>query len=152
MNTGVTDVPLFDTRSCLYFTQMFEGTNIVRCPAFDMSAAVSTNAMFEYCHNLEEIPEFIMPNVTNSEYMFQQCYGLADIPDLKLPSVDYCTCMFRSCRNIKTGILRMYNNLKDHATYYHEGTFRNCGVDTMEGAAELALVSDDWKGPYHEPT
>lgn len=152
MNTGVTDVPLFDTRSCLYFTQMFEGTNIVRCPVFDMSSALSTNAMFEYCHNLEEIPEFIMPNVTNSEFMFQQCYALTDIPDLKLPSVGYCTCMFRSCRNIKTGITRMYNNLLAANPAYHEGTFRNCGVDTEEGTAELALVPDDWKGPYYEAT
>lgn len=151
MNTSVTEVPLFDTRSCTGFTQMFEGTPIIRCPAFDMSSATTTNAMFDYCHDLVEIPDFDLTNITNSEFMFQECYSLTDIPDLKLPNVNYCTCMFRSCRNIKTGILRMFNNL-GHATTYHEGTFRNCGVDTVEGSAELALVPDDWKGPYYEPT
>lgn len=147
MNTSVTEVPLFDTRSCTGFTQMFEGTPIIRCPAFDMSSATTTNAMFDYCHDLVEIPDFDLTNITNSEFMFQECYSLTDIPDLKLPNVNYCTCMFRSCRNIKTGILRMFNNLR-HATTYHAGTFNNCGVDTVEGAAELALVPDAWKNEY----
>jgi hypothetical protein len=56
--------------------------------------------------------------------------------------------MYYGCTNVETGILDAYNSLAarnlPNEEYYHH-CFKNCGSNTVAGAAELAQIPSGWK-------
>jgi len=54
--------------------------------------------------------------------------------------------MFHSCANVESGALALYQQASTQTTIpTHTQAFRDCGSNTVTGAAELALIPDDWK-------
>lgn len=143
--TALTEIPFFDTHNVVYMNNAFSGTRITSAHEYDLSSATTVQGLFHSCSNLIDVPDYDIPLATNSEYMFWGCTSLTDIPDLNIPNVLYCTRMFIYCYNVETGMLRIYNKLKNTAGYYHSECFRDCGINTTAGSAELAQIPDDWK-------
>lgn len=143
--TGLNEIPFFDTHNVMYMNNAFSGTRITSAHEYDLSSATSVQSLFHSCPNLVDVPDYDIPLATNTEYMFWGCTSLKDIPDLNIPRVYYCTRMFIDCNNVETGMLRIYNKLKTTAGSYHSECFRNCGINTTAGSAELAQIPDDWK-------
>lgn len=80
------------------------------------------------------------------EYLFSGCTVLKSIPTLRATGTIQCSNAFNGCRSVESGILAAYNALAPMTEQYqHRFTFRNCGVDSSSGAAELAQIPSDWK-------
>jgi hypothetical protein len=79
--------------------------------------------------------------------MFYQCSSLSAVPLYDTTNAYNTTNMFRSAVNVKTGSLALYQQASTQTTppTYHVGTFYNCGINTTQGAAELAQIPSDWK-------
>lgn len=145
-----TSVPLFPTQSCQAFGSMFYGcTNLVTVPLFDTRNAIYFNSMFEGCTSLQSIPLFDSSNVQYFHLMFKGCTSLREVPLLDTSS---CTSdiyqMFDGCTNVRSGALDMYNQVSTQSPVpsRHAYMFRNCGSNTITGAAELAQIPTSWGG------
>lgn len=80
------------------------------------------------------------------ERLFSGCTNLEAIPLLRATGSIQCSYAFDGCRSVGSGILAAYNVLAPvSGQYQHQFTFRNCGVDSSSGAAELAQIPSDWK-------
>ena len=103
---------------------MFNGCKFATVPLFDTSSVTSMFAMFYGCTSLTNIPLFDTSNVTTMRNMFFNCY------------------------NVQSGALALYQQASTQATppSVYEGTFTNCGRDTVSGAAELAQIPSSWGG------
>ena len=105
--------------------------------------------MFEACSKLTTVCDLDLSSVSNIGELFAECSSLTEIPDITVIDTfgaHECTGMFYNCTNVQSGILRMYNKLKNaNVMYYHDWTFGNCGKDTVTGAAELAQIPSGWK-------
>ena len=78
---------------------------------------------------------------------FQNLSHLKTIPALDMSQTVYVDLMFKGCRNVESGILAMYNHLSSISTITtHSDCFKDCGVDTVTGAAELEQIPADWGG------
>jgi hypothetical protein len=55
--------------------------------------------------------------------------------------------MFSGMTNVGAGSYAFYQDLisKGYGTAPHYHTFYNCGINTQEGAADLAQIPSDWK-------
>lgn len=90
--------------------------------------------------------------VTNMYYMFQ---GTNDSNMCQLTNINFnfdvssltnVSNMFDYCKNVEGGILDFYNRLLNESQVaYHTYCFRNCGANTVTGAAELAQIPSGWK-------
>lgn len=98
---------------------------------------------------LEEVNLSNTDNLTNISNLFTGCTGLKSIPQFNVSSVTICQDTFRNCTNAESGIVDMYNALKDN-TYQssnsYKDCFTNCGSNTITGAAELAQIPSSWGG------
>ncbi len=94
-------------------------------PLFDTSSATDAFGMFSDCSAITSpIPKFNFPNtITNVGYIFQ------------------------GCTNVPSGALELYQSLSAitgiNNTY---SAFKNCGSNTVTGAAELAQIPSSWGG------
>lgn len=87
-----------------------------------------------------------LPNVKDCSYMFRDCGYLTAIPDISVPKVENVDWMFGGCSNVSANISATYQMLSNIQTITsHDDAFYNCGSNTVQGAAELALIPDDWK-------
>lgn len=82
--------------------------------------------------------------------MFQGCSGLIEVPPVTAAYNVFSTVrgMFSGCVNVTGGALDLYNVMSQYLTgnrEYHAGAFKNCGINTTTGAAELAQIPIDWK-------
>ena len=128
--------------------RLFAGCpNLTSVALFDTSSITNGASMFDTCSSLISVPLFDFSNVTNTQNMFRDCAALSYIPAFVLSSVDNCRDMFNGCRNVQSGALAVYNQLVATVTasFKYAGTFKNCGADTVTGAAELAQIPSDWK-------
>lgn len=144
--TSLRNVVLFDTSTVTETSNMFtECTHLTTVPLFDLSNVTNALQMFKSCYALTSVPLFDLSKVTNAGGMFKSC-SLTNIPYFNLQSVRNVKEMFDGNSYVNNGILAMYQQLSALANIYnHESTFRNCGVNTTQGAAELAQIPDDWK-------
>ena len=123
--THLASVPLFDTSSVVTMSTMFANcTNLVSVPLFDTSSVVSMSGMFSGCTSLVSVPLFVTSRVTDMNDMFNRCYA------------------------VESGALALYNQASSQANppTSHRGTFKDCGRDTVTGAAELAQIPASWGG------
>lgn len=97
--------------------------NITRLPNFDMSSATNISDAFHLC-NLESIDTTKLSALSGSVNVKE---------------------MFTDNRNCKSGILDAYAVL-DAVDNDHTNCFRNCGIDTDEGRAELEQIPVSWGG------
>lgn len=157
-----------NTSKCTDFSSMFNGCRkLVSVGTINTSKASITDWMFNGCENLIELPSINLSQIESMAGMFVGCPKLSVIPNITLPAYTYanrgkiedCHQLFDGCYNISSGALDLYNRLTH--TYYlsgqtcclvilkdklaHQYCFRNCGRDTVTGAAELAQIPSDWK-------
>ena len=171
--TALSSVQIFDTSNAVDFGRMFTiCSKLNNVPLFDMSNASSTRYMFYNCTSMSSAPEFDISNVENLHGMFEQtkltaipeydlsnaknisnicnmCYSLKDVPLFKnTNSLVSSYNAFNSCNAVSGGISALYTQLATCQSLVngnHNGTFRNCGTGTTQGAAELANIPSDWK-------
>lgn len=105
------------------------------------------SVMFRNCYALTSVSLFDTSNVWNMEEMFRYCRSLTTIPLFDTSRVNSVNYMFQECTNVESGALALYNQMSTQADppHSHNQTFRNCGSDTVTGAAELAQIPSDWK-------
>ncbi len=144
----LTSVPLFDTSRVTNIYSMFHNcTSLTSVPLFDTSRVTNIYSMFDNCTSLTSVPLFDTSSVTTFEYMFSKCSALKTVPLFNTSSVVFMTGMFENCTNVQSGALALYRQASTQANppSKHTGTFKNCGVNTTTGAAELAQIPEDWK-------
>lgn len=146
--THLTTVALFDTSKVTDLECMFyQCTRLTTVPLFDTSSAIDTNRMFAECAFLTTVPLFDTSNVTNMERMFYACSSLTTIPLFNTYNVTNMMFTFYQCTRVETGALALYQQASSQANppIFHEATFRNCGVNTVTGAAELEQIPNGWR-------
>lgn len=98
-------------------------------------------------NNLIEIVGSNSESVTSMYELCYNCTGLKYITQLDTRNVQNIDRGFISCFNVESGALALYQQMstQDKPTSWHAYTFRDCGRDTVSGAAELAQIPSDWK-------
>lgn len=111
----------FSVSSINGIPEMFAQSHIVyACPGIRLQPNQSAQHMFRHCQELIEIPVFDWDYVPGTiEQMFANDYY------------------------VMTGITRLYDNWSTVGN--HSACFRDCGSNTVTGAAELAQIPSDWK-------
>lgn len=113
--------------------------------------------LFAGCTALKHVNHFVRVNQYGLEadrlpvsgdtyYMFKGCSSLMAIPPLSVGSIYDCSEMFYECRQVISGISAAYDALSAATPRQHNNTFRNCGIDTPQGYAELQTVPASWGG------
>ena len=146
--TSLTSVALFDTSSVTDMRILFsECSSLTSVPLFETSSVTNMEYMFDNCSSLTTVPLFNTSSVTNMQYMFYRCFSLASVPLFDTSSVTNMEYMFENCKKVQSGALALYRQASTQANppSGHARTFRNCGVNTTTGAAELAQIPEDWK-------
>lgn len=143
--------PSLDTSDVTSTYMMFEGcSSMTSVPFYDTHNVLSSNRMFYDCHSLVHSPTFNLTKVTDMSYMYTHCSVLSSVPLFNTTftyKTGNMTQAFYNCVNVQQGALALYNRVGNVLTRAsaHNGTFRNCGVNTVNGAAELAQIPSDWK-------
>ena len=114
---------------------------------FDTSSVTDMTNMFRGCSALTSVPLFDLSRVTNASYMFRACSALTSVPLFDTSSMTRVVQMFQDCRNVESGALALYTQMSTQAypPPTHTRCFRNCGSNTVTGAAELAQIPSGWK-------
>lgn len=149
--SSITELPLFDTSNVVSFTSAFGGCAIVESPLFDTSEAQYVDSMYNGCASLVTLPNLDLSKVVSANYFAYWCKSLTSVPHYSMPNVTSVDYMFAFCDNVESGALSLYESLSGQANppSYHSACFRDCGKDTVTGAAELALIPNDWKYDWH---
>lgn len=130
-------------------TGMFWWCRSLRAVAlFDTSNVTSMAGMFAFCQNgLTSVPLFDTSNVIVIGNMFAYCTLLKSVPLFDTSKVTNMHSMLHNCINVESGALALYQqaSTQTNPPSGHSETFRECGTDTVTGAAELAQIPDDWK-------
>lgn len=147
----LTTIPAFDTRNVTKFGSflgMYHSiSSLTSVPLLNTSSATDTGQMFEGCTKLTSVPLFDLSNVTEMSGMFSDCVSLTSIPDFDISSVTNMKWAFRWCYKVESGALSLYQKASSlPQTVLHSETFKECGKDTVTGAAELAQIPTTWGG------
>lgn len=121
--TDLSSVALFDTSKVTDMSYMFDSTRLSSIPLFDTSSCIYLTTMFCSCSMLVSVPLLDTSSCVDMEAMFDGCY------------------------NVQSGALALYQqaSTQTNPPSNHSHTFRNCGTNTVTGAAELAQIPSDWK-------
>lgn len=120
--SGITGVAIIDTREMAHFSEAFTG-----------------------CTNLQFVADGI-PVSGDCFEMFAECTSLRRVPLLEQAGATIVIQMFMNCYNVEGGILDFYDRFRSIADQgSHWACFRDCGINTTTGAAELTQLPWDWK-------
>lgn len=124
----------------------FDCPKLEKVALFDMSNIRRTIRMFNWCPNLKSVPFFDTSNCIDMTAMFACCLTLETVPLFDTSKCTKMDGMFEDCPNVKSGALALYRQASSQATVpSHSTTFRDCGINTPTGSAELAQIPNDWK-------
>ena len=140
--------------------------DLVKVCDLNSSNVTDVKYMFSGCYNLTTVGSIDVSKTNDwwslMQFMFSGCTKLTAIPNIKLPAytiqndgiIRDCSYMFNGCVNVASGILDFYNRITyiyygshrliDNSTTYN-CCFKDCGSNTVTGAAELAQIPSDWK-------
>ena len=144
----LTTVPLFDTSNVTSMASTFFGCqSLSSVPLFNTSNVTTMSSMFWNCTQLPTAPLLDTSNVTSMAGMFCNCFSLTSVPLLDTSNVTNMDSMFKDCRRVQSGALALYNQASSQTTppTEHNATFRNCGISSTQGSAELSQIPNDWK-------
>ena len=151
--TSLTSVPLFDTSNVTNMNDAFNGcTSLTSVPLFDTSKVTGMNGSFNNCVSLTSVPLFDTSSTTNTSFMFRGCTSLTSVPLFDTSNVTNMGSMLNGCTKVEGGSLALYQQASTQETppTSHTDTFKNCGIDTTTGAAELAQIPTSWGGTKEE--
>ena len=146
--SSLTSVPLFNTSRVTSMKSMFYNCAALESvPLFDTSSVTNMYQMFEGCSSLTSVPLFNTSSVTDMYSMFFGCRSLTSVPLFDTLSVTNMSYMLYECVSVQSGALALYMQASTQAQppTNHSQTFYNCGINTPQGAAELAQIPSDWK-------
>jgi hypothetical protein len=145
------EMPLIDTSNVkdMYWA-FWACKSLKELPPIDTSNVSSMRGAFRSCQSISSFPALNTQNVKFMDTMFADCSGLKSIPTLDTTNVVECDNMFINCINVESGISSFYNQLlTSPVTSYGPGnyhqTFKNCGISSTQGSAELAQIPSGWK-------
>ena len=144
-----TTVQLFDTSSCTSMANMFgRCSSLTTVPLFDTSSCTAIYGAFSSCTSLTTVPLFDTSSVTAMNDMFSDCTSLTTVPLFDTRSCRVMTWMFQNCYNVQSGALALYQQASTQATppSSYGNCFKDCGKNTVTGAAELAQIPTSWGG------
>jgi len=149
--TSLTSVsPDLDFSSATHISYLFYNTALETIPNFDFGNATRATSTFRFCRNLKSLPNLNLSKIKTALGFISDCSSLTAIPQCmySLTSVTDVTYILDGCVNIASGILDFYNFLstKQVTVTDHDYAFRNCGSNTVTGAAELAMIPQSWGG------
>ena len=145
---SLTGVPLFDTSKATDMTDMFNGCSALKSlPQFNTSAVSAFSRFCMGCSSLSGAPLLDTSNAINLNDMYGACVSIKEVPLYATDKAKYVQYMFSECRNVEHGALALYQQMSTQTTppIRYEYTFKNCGVNTVAGAAELAQIPSAWK-------
>ena len=145
-STHIEEIPLLDTSKVkdMYWA-FWACKSLKEMPAINTSNVSEMEGAFRYCESMSSFPVLDTSNVSSMESTFADCSGLKYIPSLDTSNLRNTYGMFYNCVNVESGISSFYNQLLNSPVSYHTLTFRNCGINTQQGQAELALIPSGWK-------
>lgn len=147
--TSLTSVSLFDTSKVTTMQYLFRAcTSLTSVPLFDTSNVTIINAMLSGCTSLTSVPLFDTSKATFMYDMFLNCTSLTKVPLLDTSKATSMYQMFSGCTSVESGALALYQQASTQknppsATY---NAFKDCGSNTITGAAELAQIPVSWGG------
>ena len=116
----------------------------------DMNCGDKTNigSMFQHYTALTNVGLFDSSGITVMTAVFMGCTSLTTIPLFNTSNVTDMSAMFSGCTNVESGALALYQQASTQTTppSTHTDTFKNCGSNTVTGAAELAQIPTSWGG------
>ena len=112
------------------------------------TGVTSMSGMFTGCSSLTNIPLFDTSSASYLNSMFNECSSLTAVPLFDTSSAINMNYMFSGCTNVASGAYALYQQASSQSTppSAHSSCFRNCGRDTVTGAAELAMIPASWGG------
>ena len=148
-HTRLSEIALFDTSNVTNMSSMFKGcSGLSGVPAFDTSKVRNMGTMFEGT-SITSIPNFDTSSVTYIAGMFKDCTSLREI---SLPNTFVFKAnapvyeMFSGCKLVSGGIVNAYNAMIAANVGSHANTFKDCGIYTDTGTAELSQIPSSWGG------
>lgn len=98
--------------------------------------------------NILEVIAANLDGIDDITNMFSNNSGITIIGQIYNITATKCNNMFNGCTNVETGALTVYNQLAALGAQItsHTDTFKNCGSNTVTGAAELAQIPSSWGG------
>lgn len=122
--------------------------NLLEVLGANTSGVTDMSYMFANCSALTTVPVFDTSSVTTTSYMFNNCTSLTTVPLFDTSSLVIMARMFYYCTAVESGALALYTQASTQATppTNHSYTFKNCGINTTTGAAELAQIPSNWGG------
>lgn len=156
--SSLSSVPQLNLTAVKDASIMFAGCfSLSSVPSFTLSnidetVGIGVTDMFLGCRSLTSVGTLRLPTVTGAVRLFKNCSALTAIPDVRFtkyqdmytPHITNVEGIFENCVNVETGITAFYHDYSA-SVYNHGSAFRNCGINTVQGAAELAQIPDDWK-------
>ena len=123
-------------------------TALTTVSLFDTSSVTDMHGMFSVCTALTEVPLLDTSSATNMNSMFKSCSSLTEVPLLDTSSATSVDLMFHMCSSVESGALALYTQASSQINppSSHLWTFKDCGVNTQTGAAELAQIPSSWGG------
>lgn len=102
---------------------------------------------FMYNTGLTNLTILGSSSVTSIASMCSGCSSLQRVPLFETDSITSCMSAFSGCSAVESGALALYQQMSSQANppTSYDNCFTNCGSDTISGAAELALIPNDWK-------
>lgn len=157
---NLTRVPNFDLSSARSIVEIYADCHkLVDIPKLNIEdmdytfyPGVGYGGMFMNCTSLTQIPKLDYSNATGTgtetEAMFRGCTNLRKINHITTNNVYDCKEMFKDCVNVESGALAYYNQLISQSTppQEYEACFKNCGINTPTGLAELKQIPQSWGG------
>lgn len=123
-------------------------SHIVEILGINCSGVTSMKTFFGSCTNLRTVAQFDTSGVGNMANMFIYCSSLQTVPLLDTSSASDTSQMFYDCTSVQSGALALYQQASSQTNppSSHSSMFKNCGKDTVTGAAELAQIPSSWGG------
>lgn len=148
--TALSSMPSFDTSKVFSMNGTFQDcSSLLSAPFLDTSNVLSMSETFMNCTSLTSVPLYDTSNVTDIVGMmhaFANCSSLTSVPLFDTRNVINMDYMFFRCVNVQSGALALYQQASSQTNVTsHYGTFRDCGINTQTGSAELAQIPSDWK-------
>lgn len=153
---GLVEVMAANVSNITNMTGLFIGcSRLYKVCDLNTSKCTDFTGMFSGCDKLISVGSIDMSKVIYMSNMFAGCSKLSAIPNITLPAYTYPNAgrivegyyAFSGCRSVTSGSLDLYNRLthifdNSYMIIYGSWTecFKNCGIDTETGAAELAQI------------
>ena len=146
--TGTTDVYDVYKSGTNFNMFLYLSTNVIEVLGANTTGITRMESMFYNCTSLTTVTLFDTSSVTTMKEMFSNCTSLTSVPLFNTSNVQTMYYTFFGCINVQSGALSLYQQASTQTTppTIYRWAFRNCGSNTITGAAELAQIPSDWGG------